>query len=284
MPTRPTPTRNGAASPAPSAPPKALELKPLTAAKPVPRIVLYGVEGWGKSTFAAHAESPVIIMARDETGIQRLVDSGRIPADVPVAAVTTWADLLATLDSLIANPQGRKTVALDSLGSFERLCHEEVCRRDFNDDWTERGFESFGKGAKAGAAEFLKVLARLDRLRGMGITTILLGHSAVLAFKSPGTADFDRYVCDVNQKHTWPMIARWADAIYFGKFESVVVGNKNDVTRKGKGIGGTERVLYTQRRDAWDAKPGYSVPEVIEIPDDHTKAFSTVWQHINPEK
>jgi hypothetical protein len=251
---------------------------PLQAKTPTPRIVLHAVEGWGKTTFAAFAPSPLILMGRGETGVQRLVDSGRIPENVPVAAVESWEDTLGWLDDLAANTQGIKTLALDSMGVFERLCHEHVCKRDFNGDWGERGFGSFNKGYDVSVAEWNKLLQRLDLINKLGIVVVILGHSRVKAFKNPIGPDFDRFVCDAHEK-TWAVTARWADAVYFGNFVSAVVGAKS-LDRKGKGIGGADRMIYTNRRDAWDAKPGYAVPEQISIPNDHTQVWNTVWTAI----
>lgn len=265
--------------PAPAA--KTREFSYLAAATPKPRIVFYGVEGFGKTTFAAFGPDPLILMARDETGVQRLADSHRIPEKVPAVKIEEWPDLITWLDDLAANARGRKTLALDTLGSFERLCHEFVCKRDFNGDWGERGFASFQKGYDVSTAEWLKMLGRLEKLNKQGMTIILLGHARIKTFKNPTGADFDRYVCDVHDK-TWAMTARWADCVYFGNFLAVVDSSNNK--KKGKGIGGTERVVYTNRRDAWDAKPGYGVPEIIDIPADHTKVYETIFNAINSKE
>jgi len=273
-------------SPAPAAPPKTAtkpaairEFQTFTASVPHPRMVYYGVEGFGKTTLLAYADDPLIMSARDETGVKRLVDSGRVPDKVPpVVQIESWQEHLDWLDDLIGNPRGRKTIGLDTIGTFERLCHEHVCKRDFNGEWGERGFGSFQKGYDVSVSEWLKMLGRLEKLNKQGITIILLGHARIKTFKNPVGADFDRYVCDVHDK-TWAATARWADCVYFGNFQTVVTST--DVKKKGKGIGGTERVVYTQRRDAWDAKPGYAVPEFIDIPADHTKVYDTIFNAIN---
>lgn len=268
-------------SPAP-AKPAAPATKPRTfttikASKPTPRIVMYGVEGFGKTTFAAHAEGVAIIMPRGETGVKRLVDSARIP-EIPTIPVENWQEGLDWLDDLIQDQRGLKALAIDTIGSLERLCHEHVCKRDFQGEWGDRGFGSFQKGFDVSVSEWLKLLQRLDTLNKKGLTIMLLGHAKIKTFKNPVGADFDRYVCDVHDK-TWAVTARWADCVYFGNFVTVVDATDKQ-KKKGKGIGGTERVIYTQRRDAWDAKPGYAVPEFIDIPNDHTQVYSTIFNAI----
>lgn len=207
-PSRPVPSRATPSRTSPSAGGTAAAWAPLKPAKPVPRMIFYGVEGWGKTTLGAFAPSPLILAARDESGVQRLVDSGRMPASVPVAQVQAWPDLVATVDAVVAKPQGIETLVLDSLGSFERLCAEHVCATKFGNEWGEHGFASYGKGWEMCLSEWVLLLQRLDRLRGMGIMVILLGHSTVAPFKNPAGADFDRYTCDVNRKYTWPALSR----------------------------------------------------------------------------
>ena len=111
-----------------------------------PRIVLNAVEGRGKSSWAAFAPEPAILMAQGETGYETLLGVGLVP-QVDAAYVSDWHGLLALLDKMaqVEEPM-HKVLALDALGGFERLCHEHVCRRDFGGDWGEKGFSSYQKG------------------------------------------------------------------------------------------------------------------------------------------
>lgn len=159
--------------------------------------VFNAVEGFGKTTFAAHAPSPMILMA--EQGYQTLLDAGRVP-QVPAAAVTDWRDAIGWVDSLIENRQGVQTLFLDALGGFERMCQEYICAAEFGNDWGERGFGSFQKGYELSAGEWLKLLARLDRLRTNGVSTWILGHVNVTTFKNPEGADYDQFTAACHRK------------------------------------------------------------------------------------
>lgn len=248
-----------------------------------PRIIVNAVEGWGKTTLAAHTPNPLIVMAAGETGYETLLGSGLVPS-VDAAKVATWSETLALVDELIENASGHKTLVFDAMGGFERQCHEHVCLRDFDGDWGERGFSSFQKGYDLAVADWLHLLSRLDRLRDThGVMVLMLAHSKVKSFKNPMGADFDRYISDVHEK-TWAVTAKWADAVFFGNFYTIVEGGKTgDRPKKGKGIGGVDRVLYTERRDAFDAKNRYGMPEVVDIPNDPTQSWSTLWAAIKPQ-
>jgi len=280
-----TPPRPVNAAPA-SAPVGKLDMTPRAAKKPCPRIALYGVEGFGKTTIGANAPAPVIFAARDEKGVQPLIDAGLI-RDTPVIDCPDWTTTLNSLDSLISDPQGRKSVVLDSIGSFERLAHEHVCTTKFGGEWGEGGFASYGKGVAMGVTEWLKMLQRLDQLNAKGMIVILLAHSTVKTFKNPSGADFDQYQVNAAPQ-TWDTTGRWADAVLFGKFESVVeIGGKktgNIAKDKGKGIGGTDRVIYTERRDAFVAKNRYGMPPEIPLSGDRTQSWAELWQHIEKVK
>ena len=240
-------------------------------------MVFMGVEGFGKTTFAANAPKPAILMARGEAGFRTLRQRELVP-DCDAVELETWDETLRMVDSLA--DLDNQTVVLDALGGFERLCHEHVCRRDFAGDWGEKGFQAFMRGYDIAVADWLNLISRLDRLRAKrGVNVVLLSHVKVKNFKNPDGADFDRYTSDCHEK-TWSVTHKWADAVLFGKF--VTVTQKEGKFGRAKGIGGTERVIYTQRRDAWDAKNRYSLPEQIEVggPSD---MWPTVWSAIRGE-
>ena len=257
-----------------------LDLTLPTRKEPRPRIVLYAVEGWGKTSLAAHAPSPIILQAREETGVQRLVDAGSIPI-VPCPVIESWPNLLAALDSLNGGGAQFQTLVLDSIGTFQRLCVEHVCKTQFDGDFGEHGYSSFGKGAAATDREWATMLQRLDSLNRKGIVVILIGHAKVTTFKNPEGADYDRYECDADQK-VWATTKRWADCVWFGRFDDR--SSVTDVKKKGKAIGGADRVLYTRHSAARDAKPGYSVPEVMTMPDGAAAAWAYVWDLLQSAK
>lgn len=269
--------RTPAAGPPPddNSPPVARKLLPATPKPPVPRIVIFGVEGFGKTTIGAYADDPVVLMARGETGYETLLSAGSVPA-APAVLCESWKDTLAWLDAIAAAPQGRKTLVMDAIGGFERLCHEEVCRRDFHGEWGEKGFAAYAKGYDLSVTDWLGMLQRLDRLRSVGMTIVLLGHARIRPFKNPEGADFDRYECDCHAK-TWAATSRWADEVYFGKFRTIIDRERQG---KGKGIGGADRVLYTQRRDAYDAKSRYGLPEELELNAGPAQSWTQVRDHI----
>lgn len=251
-------------------------MDPVKAAKPTPTIIVTAIEGFGKTSLPSFGPSPAILMARGETGYRTLFNAGRVPK-LPCAELGTWKETLDLLDRLAVKFDGG-LLALDALGGFERLCHEFVCARDFGGDWGEKGFSGFQRGPDVSVTEWLGLLTRLEKIRvSHGIPIVLLSHSAVKPFKNPLGPDFDRYVADCHAK-TWSVTHKWADEVYFGNFVTVTVEDRQ--TKRKKGIGGRERVVYTRRCDAYDAKSRYGVPEQITMPEDPAEMWKTIFQHI----
>ena len=276
-PAPPPPTAPARAAPAPAATPTRI-VAPLQRREHLaPKIVFNAVEGFGKTSLAAYAPSPMVLMS--EQGLQTLIDAGRVPESVPAATVKDWPDLLGWLDALVAEPQGVRTLALDALVGFERMCHEFICARDFGNDWGERGFASFQKGYDLSAGEWLSLLARLDRLNARhGMTILLLGHVNVTTFKNPEGADYDQFTANVHRK-TWDATAKWADAVLFGNFFSALK-NTDKGEKRGKVIHTNQRIVYTERHGAVIAKNRFGMPSQIEMPDDPAQNWPTVWQAI----
>ncbi len=279
-PTKPPPQSN----PPPADP--ARRAKPHTQSHPTiglpsadvtpPRILFAAVEGWGKTTLGAHAPGSLMILAEGESGYLTLASRSRVP-QVPTVTIATWPELIGLLDGL-ADDCPYQTIVLDALGGFESQCHQHICDTEYDGNWGDQGFSAYAKGFGLSANEWLKLLARLEKLQQRhSVAVILLAHVQIKTFSNPNGPDFDRYETDLHRK-TYAPTAKWADAILFGQFVTLVdkvVASKT--TAKGKGIGFGERVVYTEHRDAWDAKNRFGMPEQITIPNDSDKVYSTIF-------
>lgn len=224
------------------------------------RVILHGLEGVGKTSWAANAPAPVFLMARGETGLETLIDSGRLPEVPHFPECNTWEILMGAIESLATEEHQFKTVVLDTLNGCERLCHESVCARLFNNDWGKQGFTSYQQGFEASLADWRQLLIALDGLRERKkMAVIALCHTKVKTFKNPEGADYDRYQPDMNEK-TWGLTHKWADIVLFANFHTVIEDEK-----KRKAAGGQLRVMHTERRAAFDAKNRAGLPEEIDM-------------------
>lgn len=255
--------------------PPAFDLSTITGAgsKLPNRVAFHAVEGFGKTSFAAQAPAPLFLMARGETGLTTLIEAGQLPETPHIPEeISSWTELLRILEALRTQEHPHKTIVLDTLNGFERLCHEHVCEVSFGGDWTERGFASYGKGADVAIPEWILMLTLLDKLRAERRCSIItLAHTKVKTFRNPDGPDYDRYTVDLNDK-TWGVTHKWADMVLFGNFITEAIKEKGAMRAKGKG--GRERVIYTTRSAAFDAKNRHGLAEEIDGGTSAAEAWS----------
>lgn len=234
------------------------------------RVVFHGVEGLGKTSFAAQAPAPIFLMARGETGLETLIDANQLPETPHFPELQDWRSTLESLEALRTQEHPYKTIVLDTMNGFERLCHEFICDTHFGGDWGEKGFSGYMRGYEVALPEWRSFLSLLDRIREERRCSILcLAHTKVKTFKNPEGPDYDRYTVDMHDK-TWGLTHKWADMVLFGTFYTTV--EKEGGRSKGKG--GQQRVAYTTRHASYDAKHRHGLPEEIDLGDSPAEAWS----------
>lgn len=216
--------------------------------KPI-RIVMYGTEGIGKSTFAADAPDPIFLCAEDGT---KELDVARFPEP------KTWDEVLEAVETLRTSNHKFQTLGLDTLDWAEPLVWAKVCQ-----DANKKDIEDFdfGKGYIAAVEVWRSFLARLDSLvntRRMHV--ICLAHAHVRKFQNPEGGDFDRYEMKLHAKSAG-IIKEWCDALLFARLEVFT----HDVKKKTKGVDSGARLIHTTRTAAYDAKNRYSLPAQIPL-------------------
>jgi hypothetical protein len=221
--------------------------------QPAPaRVVIYGVEGIGKSTLAAAFPAPLVLDTEDGS---RHLDCARV-------AIPDWQTLQLAVAELAVDRQGFETIVVDSIDWAERLLVEKVCRAAGRASVEDFGF---GKGWVIVAEHLAKFLDGLDGLVAAGLNVVLVGHSTVKRVSPPELQDgYDRHELKLSKQAT-TLVKEWSDALLFATYKaSVVEGNDG----RKKAIGGRERVIHAERSAAFDAKNrfglGPTLPMAIE--------------------
>lgn len=211
------------------------------------KVVLYGPEGIGKTTFAAHFPDPLFI---DTEGGSDPYDLARLPAP------ESWQMLNAELRQVLADPGCCRTLVLDTLDWAERLCRDDLLARTKKNSIEAFGY---GKGYVYLAEEFARLLGLLEQVRGAGIHVVCTAHAALRKFEQPDElGSYDRWELKLT-KNVTPLVKEWADLLLFANYKTVVVRSE---TGKDKAQGGS-RVLYTSHHPCWDAKNRYGLPEEL---------------------
>jgi len=202
------------------------------------KVVVYGPEGIGKSTFAAQFPNPVFI---DTEGSTKHMDVARTPKP------SSWAMLLEQVKYFKANPHAYNTLVIDTADWAEQLCITEICAKA-----NKGGIEDFGygKGYVYLAEEFGKLLNLLEELIELGMNVVMTAHAQMRKFEQPDEMGaYDRWEMKL-QKKTAPLVKEWADMVFFANYETYVV--KTD-DKKNKAQGG-KRIINTAHHPCWDAK------------------------------
>ena len=221
-----------------------------------PRIMVYGQEGVGKSTFGASAPAPIFIQTEDGLGE---IDCCKFPL------VQSVSEVIAELTALRDEDHNFRTVVIDSLDWLERLIFDEVCK-EFGVRSIEKADGGYGKGYVDALVHWRKVLALLDDLRNKrGMMVILVAHAKVERFEDPENAAYDRYAPRLH-KHAASLISEWVDAVMFA-MKRMRVSKDGDTRTIAAPIGadGGERILRTNGSPACVAKNRFSLPNEIPL-------------------
>ncbi len=244
-----------------------------------PAMIVYGVEGIGKTSFAAQAKEPLFLMSKGETGLETLIQSGQLPETSHLDEVDDWPTFLSYLDALAEmDDLNFKTIVLDCVNGFEAMCNQHVCDTMYSGDWGPKGFASFGKGYASASQEWSKMLYKLDLIRDKKVGIIGLAHSKTTLYNNPEGEDYDRYQPDMH-KNQWGLTAKWADIILFLNYHTVV--EKDGF--KGKAKGGNIRVAHAQRTAAWDAKNRHGMPPTFQLGNSATEAWTNFRNALSKE-
>lgn len=232
------------------------------------KIVVYGPEGIGKSTFAAQFPNVLFSDTEDST-----LDMDVARLDKP----TSWTMLLQQVEFVKVN-KPCQSFAVDTADWAEKLCKEHVISKSENANSIEDF--GYGKGYTMLAEEWGKLLNKLSELTDVGINVVLTAHAQIKKFEQPDELGaYDRWELKLEKK-TAPLTKEWADMVLFANYKTMVVNVDNQGAAKGKNKAqGGQRVMFTTHHPAWDAKNRYGLPE--EIPMDFNQ-ISHVFNALPP--
>lgn len=226
------------------------------------KVVIYGPEGIGKSTFAAQFPKPLFI---DTEGSTSHLEVDRLPRP------TSWQMLKQYIKDLKGDTMGYHTLVIDTADWAERLCEEAICQSN-----GKVGIEDFGygKGYTYVKEEFGRLLDSLSDLIDAGMNVVLTAHSIIRKFELPEeTGAYDRYELKLGQKagnQCAALAKEWADMVLFVNYKEIVITTKDNK----KKVSGGKRVMYTAHNPCWDAKNRHGLAE--ELPFDYQEITNCI--------
>jgi hypothetical protein len=225
-----------------------------------PRILLYGVEGIGKSTFGSQAPKPIFIQTED--GLNE-IDTDKFPL------AATYDDVIGALTELRTQQHDYETVVIDSLDWLERLVWDKLCAQ-YGVHSIEKVDGGYARGYTHALTYWREIVAHLNVLRNeRGMVVLLIAHAKVEKFEDPESSPYDRYSPRLH-KHAAALISEWCDAVLFAtrKFrtqtEDAGFGRKR-TSAHAIGKGGGERILRCVGGPSCVAKNRYGITDELPL-------------------
>lgn len=219
------------------------------------KVIIYGTEGVGKTTLASKFPKPLFIDAENGSGA---LNVARYPYP------TSWQMLMSEVQEFLNNPQGYKTLVIDSIDWAEAKAIEMICA-----GMKVNGIEDIGwsKGYTYLNEEMGRLLNLLTEVINRGVNVVLIAHMVIRTITKPEeTGSYDRYELKLKQAkngNNCQLVKEWADLILFCNYREFLVADKT--TGKKKATGGKERIMYTEHAATWDAKNRFGLPEVLPL-------------------
>lgn len=239
-----------------STPNAELELAPIV--KTPSKILLYGIEGIGKSTLAAQMPDVLFIDLENST-----VKMNPQPKRMP--EVYGYEELKAQLNQICSTKHKFKTLVIDSVSVLEELIEDYIVAEGRKENAKINSIESFGygKGYKIVEEEFCRLLDGFEMLmKKRDMHVCFIAHSIVNKATEPGSViTYDRFELNLG-KRIAPLLKQWADAVIFANYNTMAV---QDTSGKTRAIGGKERILHFNHTAVIDAKNRFSLPDSLPM-------------------
>jgi hypothetical protein len=215
-----------------------IDLKKITKGRVVhaPRVLIFGMDGVGKTTFAAGSPDPFFIDA----------NKGSLEHDVRRLLVDTWDEALACVSAVESGQIACGTLVLDSLTDLEAMSHAKL----FAGTTIDAFGGGYGKGETYALTEWRAFLFQLEKVWRKGIGIIIVAHCMVKKFDDPTGPGYDRFELSARPKLAGA-IRQWVSAVLFAR-EEVVTGGAKGESKRATTTG--VRYIHTSRKPAYDAK------------------------------
>lgn len=230
-----------------------------------PIVLIYGVDGIGKTSLAAEFPSPLYLPTAGE----------RAPSDVDMptpGTIESVDDLWGVVSDLLAtNEDGSlahefRTLIIDSMDGLEPIMNAVTCARIGADsiDSNDKGSPAaFGRGDVQADYEWDQFMDACDDLALAGISVVMLAHPEIKRFDSPVTDPYDRYQIKLR-KRAAAIVRERSDVVAFMNYR-VTLKEKEVAPKKkiGHAEGGKERQIHLTEGAGFVAKNRYSMPDSV---------------------
>lgn len=257
------------------------QIKPANAVFPPQKILIYGVQGIGKNTFASTFKAPVLLQ----------FEEGSAALDIPAfPLIHVFQGAIDAINALHGDHK-YKTLIVDTLDWLEPLLWAACCEHHGKESIESFGY---GKGYIEVDRWWRHIMQGLDSLRHTkGMDIVLLAHAKIKNIHPPDTDPYDTYQIKL-QDRAFALIQEWSDMTLFLNYKVNIQKTKTGINEeRTRGIGTGDRMIFTTERPAYKAKSRWPLPDEILIGKDRTwsefhtqleAATGGKYTHPNPPK
>lgn len=220
------------------------------------RVLLYGQEGVGKSTWASMAPKPLFLDFEESSNDLDVERTARLH---------TYVDTLNALGWLYSEQHDYQTVVFDTVDWFERLIHDQVCL-NANVTNIEKVDGGFGKGYVAAASLLQEFLVKLEQLMAARkLNVVMLGHCTRVKVLDPERETYEKYSPDLH-KNAASILREWCDEVFFASFRTFTrEADEGFKKTRQIAVGGEERYIRTTHSAGVHAKNRLNLPSELPL-------------------
>ena len=228
------------------------------------KLVMYGEEKVGKSTFCSQMPEPVFI---DIEGGTNFLNINRINKEALEIDEWNFTIALDVLKDILTQEHTYKTLVIDSIDWLEGLVQEHIKNehkgaKSYLD--SKVAALSYGGGTaflQQYMRDFLGVLEEIRSKKKMHI--ILIAHTKKKSEQDVQGASFDKSVLKLTEKSEGLCI-EWADFILFAKNKPCNVVENEGFTKRNRAVS-EGNIIYTSKNPAFSGGGRLVLPEEIPL-------------------
>jgi hypothetical protein len=219
-----------------------------------PIILVYGVEGRGKTTLATKFPKPVALLL--ERGLPRGVTVDAI------GDLEGYGAIIDALRSLYTDPRGYQTLVIDTLDALEPTLLEHVC---VEHSWKNIESPPYGKGFVIADQEWLRFIRAITALRDKhGMMIVMVAHSTIERFDDPRAPSYTAYWPKLH-KRARHLILDACDVVGFLAEDLRIATDDSGFRERVRATSSNARFLFVEGAPAYVAKNRYGMPTKIPV-------------------
>ena len=224
------------------------------------KILIYGTEKIGKTTFGVNTPNPILMSVED--GARNIKRNDGKEFD-ELDDIDSWDKCMRVVQDLTRYNHDYKTLVIDSIDWLERRCHQRIIgNRDTDLTRVNGGFQAGPRDAQRRHSDLLYSLDGLQQKRGMNIVAI--SHYQIKKYTDPLMEEgFDMFMpkCEPMVSALW---REWSEAIIFVA-QPMTLRDHGNPKKKTRGGECQDPVAYTVATPQYMAGNRYGLPAKMKF-------------------